>query len=294
MNHIVKIDCAQAEHQPERSILRELAGVRIERIAIDCPEIEFSLSHSREYIALHHLRLSDGETALEEAPRFRLLDMRNRLTFAPRGACVSGWSQFERGPQTFTAISLGAAAMFEEEGVCADLAKAQPLLYFQNDGLRQTIMKMDRCLDAPSSLDTLYLETLAQLLAIELSRILANESLAGLNQGGARLSPNQVRLIKEYIQAHAQQPIGLGDLSRLVGLSRFHFSRSFTRTVGVSPYQYAILVRIELAKKLLLDPRLRVKDVARLAGFSSPSDFSRMFARHTFEKPIDYRSRKGR
>lgn len=54
------------------------------------------------------------------------------------------------------------------------------------------------------------------------------------------LDPNAARIaaLCRYIEAHAEEPIKLEDLSRQSGLSSFHLQRSFKAILGVTPRQY--------------------------------------------------------
>lgn len=294
MSSLVDISCRQREHEPHQLTQCDVSGARIERVTIDCSEVDFSFKSDREYIALHQLRHADAETKLEGAPAHRLLDLRNRFTFVPRDARISGWSNFGPGTQSFLAMSFDPAILLEEKATTVDLSKGRPLLYFQDGDLRQTFVKIERALASPVTVDTIYVETLATLATLELLHIAEVRISVHEKTAGARLSPRQVRLITDYIHSNIQRTISLDELSSLVGLSRFHFARSFVRTVGIPPHQYAIGVRIETAKKLLVDMRLRVKDVAKMAGFASPSEFSRTFFLHTRQKPSEYRRQHGR
>ncbi len=67
------------------------------------------------------------------------------------------------------------------------------------------------------------------------------------------------------------------DLADHVGYSPFHFSRLFTRSVGIGPGQYLIALRIDAAKRLLLTGDEAVIDVATAVGFDSLSSFTRRF-----------------
>lgn len=67
------------------------------------------------------------------------------------------------------------------------------------------------------------------------------------------------------------------DLADQVGYSPFHFSRLFTARVGIGPGQYLTAVRIDQAKRLLLEGSAPVIDVATAVGFDSLSSFTRRF-----------------
>lgn len=53
----------------------------------------------------------------------------------------------------------------------------------------------------------------------------------------ATLPAREIARVREYIVANLTTPMTLSDLSRVAGLSKFHFARAFKATVGCSPYQ---------------------------------------------------------
>jgi AraC family transcriptional regulator len=83
----------------------------------------------------------------------------------------------------------------------------------------------------------------------------------------------------------------LTEVARRVGLSPFHFQRSFLRAVGESPKQYLLRRRLERAAAALLRDEASVLDVALDAGFDSHEGFTRAFHRHFGRSPREYRAR---
>jgi AraC-like DNA-binding protein len=80
-------------------------------------------------------------------------------------------------------------------------------------------------------------------------------------------------------------------LAREVRISPFHFIRQFEAVFGVTPHQFRIASRIELAKTLLADGEYSVTDVCMEVGFSSLGSFSTLFAQRVGETPSAYRRR---
>ncbi len=109
-------------------------------------------------------------------------------------------------------------------------------------------------------------------------------------EAGARLTQRQLQRIDEYIEAHLDQSIGLDDLAQAVGLSRFHFSRVFSNTLGRSPYQHVIRKRLERARHLLVSSELSVAAVALSAGFSSQAHLSALCRRELGATPRGLRA----
>lgn len=95
--------------------------------------------------------------------------------------------------------------------------------------------------------------------------------------------------ILEFIHANYTERLTMERLASLVYQSKFHFIRSFTQTVGVTPYQYILRLRIEQAKEQLARTRASVTEISYSLGFSSPSQLYRAFAKATGVTPEQYR-----
>ena len=80
-------------------------------------------------------------------------------------------------------------------------------------------------------------------------------------------------------------------LAREVRISPFHFIRQFEAVFGVTPHQFRIASRIELAKALLARGEHSVTEVCMEVGFSSLGSFSTLFAQRVGETPSAYRRR---
>ncbi|MFB9327981.1 helix-turn-helix domain-containing protein [Paenibacillus aurantiacus] len=107
---------------------------------------------------------------------------------------------------------------------------------------------------------------------------------------GAFSSDPYLRHVLEYIHAHYADEIHIDALASIALQSRFHFIRSFKNAVGVTPYQYVLLLRIEEAMRRLERTELSVTDISCSLGFSSPSQFYRAFARSAGMTPEKWRN----
>ena len=95
--------------------------------------------------------------------------------------------------------------------------------------------------------------------------------------GAPRLTDYQVRAAIDYIQDHVRDSLDLGSISRVAGLSEFHFARLFKAATGVTPFQFVTQVRMARAKELLRKTRLPVSEIAERVGYQKPRHFSDRF-----------------
>ncbi|MCT4643670.1 MAG: helix-turn-helix transcriptional regulator, partial [Carboxylicivirga sp.] len=71
------------------------------------------------------------------------------------------------------------------------------------------------------------------------------------------------------------------------------FRTEFKKYTGVSPGQYLLQLKIQMAKNLLSNSQLSVKEVSFKSGFESPYYFSRVFKKHTGHTPTEFKSQMG-
>lgn len=95
---------------------------------------------------------------------------------------------------------------------------------------------------------------------------------------------------KNFILAHASEPLRLSDVAEYVHISPHYFSKFFKRTTGIGFSEFLARVRVEKAKDLLADPALLINDVAIRTGFGSLSQFNRAFHRYVGCSPKEYRT----
>jgi len=91
------------------------------------------------------------------------------------------------------------------------------------------------------------------------------------------------------VDSRYSEPLDLDALARAAHVSSRHFSRSFRRTFGETPYQYLLTRRIERACHLLRTTDLRVAEICLAVGFTSVGSFTTTFRRHVGISPSAYR-----
>lgn len=92
-----------------------------------------------------------------------------------------------------------------------------------------------------------------------------------------------------WIDEHAHEPLDLERIAAEASASPFHFLRSFSSTLGVSPHQYLVRTRLRRAARLLADTDMAITDVALEVGFADLSNFVRTFGRAAGRSPARFR-----
>jgi len=92
---------------------------------------------------------------------------------------------------------------------------------------------------------------------------------------------------KRYLDHLTEFSLDMASLSRAVGYSREHITRSFLATYHLTPKQYLEQGRMNTALQLLIEGN-KVFEVADLVHFSSPYAFSKAFKRHFGLSPEKY------
>lgn len=101
--------------------------------------------------------------------------------------------------------------------------------------------------------------------------------------GGEHMPP-LVEKIMQYIHEHLTEPLSLDILADHVFMTKSHISRVFKSTMGVSPMEYIIRKRIQLARQYLREG-VGAEDTATRCGFGDYSSFYRAYRRIMGQSP---------
>ena len=141
---------------------------------------------------------------------------------------------------------------------------------------------------------------------LDLARVLARESRGGYPHGtlfwnetavrfvdvlatrhaiGTRtksygpLNTGILKRLKEYAFEHLDEPLDVATLAKMTNRSQFHFSRAFTRSVGVSPHRYVVHLRLRRAVEMVRDGKFGLAEIAAKTGFADQSHLTRWVRR---------------
>jgi len=94
--------------------------------------------------------------------------------------------------------------------------------------------------------------------------------------------------VLDYIQKHSGEELGIPKLAKLARLSEARFKARFRQETGIPPGEFVLRVRIEEAKRLLLERKKSITDIAFDLGFSTSQYFATVFRRFTGMTPKYY------
>ncbi len=124
----------------------------------------------------------------------------------------------------------------------------------------------------------LYAESVARQLIILLLRQYASVRMIPFARRG-ELTMAQRRRVVEYIDAHLDERLELGEMASQAGQGACSFARHFKRSMGLAPHAYVIERRLQRAMGLVRDSALSLKEIAPRCGFADQAHLTRLFVR---------------
>ncbi|MEQ1828972.1 MAG: AraC family transcriptional regulator, partial [Pirellula sp.] len=92
-----------------------------------------------------------------------------------------------------------------------------------------------------------------------------------------------------FMESHLAETISVEHIAKEVGCSRARLFELFKESVGMTPNDYWVRLRINLAQKLLKKTNKSILEIAMDCGFSTSQYFSNVFRKYTGVSPSDYR-----
>ena len=93
-----------------------------------------------------------------------------------------------------------------------------------------------------------------------------------------------------YMKDHCDERLTLQEVADACYVSQWHLSKLLNRSSGKSFYDILNSLRVDKAKELLADPRLRIGEISEKVGYADSAHFARVFKKCTGMSANEYRN----
>lgn len=129
---------------------------------------------------------------------------------------------------------------------------------------------------------------------MQMAEVLRNEafdegSISALREDTIASHRRAVERVITDARERLCEPISLQDMSRVAYVSPFHFNRVFHQITGLPPNKFISAMRLDEAKRLLLNTNLSITDICFDVGYNSLSTFTRRFTERVGLGPREFR-----
>ena len=131
---------------------------------------------------------------------------------------------------------------------------------------------------------------LDQLIGIETDSVGERKKVAALKSSTRSEIYKRLYFVKDYIDSSYQQDITLDELAKVAHLNSAYLLRHFRNFFSITPRQYLIKKRIEVAVFLLRQSTKSVGEICTEVGYNDISSFSKLFKYFHRRSPLQYRS----
>ena len=131
------------------------------------------------------------------------------------------------------------------------------------------------------------------VLAEEVSEEEKRDDLEELaeDDAGENLRMNKVtEIIRDYIRENYMYDLSVQDLADKMNYSEPYFCRLFKQSFGQNFTAYLTEYRVSMAKKMLEEPTVNIKDIGKSVGYEDSNYFTKVFRRITGQSPTEYRN----
>lgn len=99
-----------------------------------------------------------------------------------------------------------------------------------------------------------------------------------------------IEMAEEYIKENFHKDVSLDEVSKIVNISPYYFSKIFKERTGKNFIEYLTNIRMEKAKELLSTTEYSMKEICCMCGYSDPNYFSRSFKKNVGVTPTEYKN----
>jgi len=170
---------------------------------------------------------------------------------------------------------------------CTQRLELVPKLGVRDPMIEQLALNVREVLTNRDPTAHMYVDYVARLLAAHVLRKHSSTTSDPTTSAGG-LTRAQVERAVDFMETNLSEPLTLADVANASGLSPSHFARRFKSATGAPPHQYLMQMRVERAKRMLLQHE-PIAEIALACGFTHQEHLTRIFRRMTGVTPATYR-----
>ena len=163
------------------------------------------------------------------------------------------------------------------------------ILFFnlKEDEAKNFEMLFRLCLAENESMepDTRYLKHLIMCIFLKVIKM----APVGKVKSSSNEQPIQTALL--YMHIHFRENPTLSEVAKIAHYNVSHFSSTFHKELGTTYCEYLNMLKISYAKELLICTNLKISDIYSECGFTSHSNFLRLFKENLGISPMQFRKR---
>lgn len=197
-------------------------------------------------------------------------------------------STFEQNVDSFFAIHIDSELMQE----IANNISNHSQIYLKNESIMSS--KSVEALIKNFIFEYMYKQSgyklMLQSISTELTIEILRQSIVDHNNKS--VYKIDIKKAVAFLEERYQDNITLDDIAKEVNISRYHLLRIFKSETGKTPFEFLTDIKIQHAKKLLVNKKFNITEISSLCGFSSISHFSVVFKKRTGFTPSEFKNYK--
>lgn len=108
-------------------------------------------------------------------------------------------------------------------------------------------------------------------------------------EGGDIRMTRVMEIITDYIRENYMYELSMQELARMMNYSEAYFCKLFKQCFNQNFTSYLTEYRVNMAKQLLAEPTVNVKEIGKAVGYGDANYFAKVFKRITGQSPTEYR-----